>query len=240
MSENNNRGFGEDNRYEMRRRKRMNRILNGSILVVGALILFFALQLFLPSNEEASDEEQNDQSTPESEEEVDTEDSTDQTAPKDNQETETDNQSETVDTDNSPEKTSDENTQEQNQQNESNSSDSEGDNEDDQLSVPETEAEDGEWEPIGTEQSGSFSHDFDEDSQNWEEMEAALRYATDLSEEEMKVWQIENGGDVDKVIGTVSTLSNANQPLQVTMQFVENEGWKPLEVERLDSNPYRQ
>ncbi|MDQ0299803.1 type IV secretory pathway VirB10-like protein [Salibacterium salarium] len=239
MSENNNRGFGEDNRYEMRRRKRMNRILNGSILVVGALILFFALQLFLPGSEEASDEEQNDESTPDSEEEeIDTEDSTDQTAPKDNQET--DNQSETVDTDNSPENTSDENTEEQDQQNEINSSDREEDNEDDQLSVPETEAEDGEWEPIGTEQSGSFSHDFDEDSQNWEEMEAALRYATDLSEEEMKVWQIENGGDVDKVIGTVSTLSNADQPLQVTMQFVENEGWKPLEVERLDSNPYRQ
>ncbi|WP_246031732.1 YrrS family protein [Salibacterium salarium] len=227
MKDNNNHGFGEDNRYEMRKRKRMNRILNGSILVVGALILFFALQLFLPASEEVAEEDSNDQST-ETEEEVNSPDNTEPTSPDDNQDT--DNQSETVETDESD--SPDNNTNEQDQQTQTE------ENEDSEITVPEPDGENGEWEPIGTEQSGSFSHDFNKGSQNWEEMKMALRYAAGIDEEdEMTIWQLENGGE-KKAVGTVSTPSNADQPYQITIEFIEGEGWKPIDVEVLESNPY--
>ncbi|MFZ4451931.1 YrrS family protein [Salibacterium aidingense] len=221
----NHQGFNDENRYEMRKRKRMNRILNASILVVGALIVFFAVQLFLPGSEEASEEENQDNIENEESEQTEEE-----TAPEDNPQT--DNQQETEQED-SPE------TNTENEQNQDNDANEQNNQENDNsVSTPDPEEGEGNWEPIGTEQSGSFTHDFNRDSQNWAEMEAALRYATGLSEEEMETWQIENGGGPNKVTGTVSTSENADTPFQVTMEFIENEGWKPLKVERLDSNPY--
>ncbi|MFC5629786.1 YrrS family protein [Aliibacillus thermotolerans] len=96
----------------------------------------------------------------------------------------------------------------------------------------------GEWEPVGTSQTGPFQHDFNRGSQNWKEMENALRYATAIPMEEMTIWRLENGGE-NIAIGTVSDASTHDQPYQVTMQFVENEGWQPIEVIQLDHNPYQ-
>ncbi|MGY4690416.1 YrrS family protein [Salibacterium sp. K-3] len=251
---NGNQGFNDENRYEMRKRKRMNRILNISILLVGALIVFFAVQLFLPGSEEAAEDDtsepqQNEETEPSEEETTEEQTTEEQTVPEDNPET--DNQNETPDTNNqddsSPvEKPTDNSTDSEENNStteEENDSDSEPDNEEndgggDSVSIPEGGGPDeDEWEPIGTEQSGSFSHNFDTDSQNWAEMEAALRYAAGLDEEEAETWRIENGGAPNRAIGYVSTYENRQTPYKVTMEFVEDEGWKPVEVEQADSNP---
>lgn len=95
----------------------------------------------------------------------------------------------------------------------------------------------GEWEPVGTSQTGPFQHDFNRGSQNWAEMEKALQYATAIPIEEMTIWRLENGGE-RIAIGTVSDASTHETPYRVTMQFVENEGWQPIEVIQLDYNPF--
>ncbi|SFP16966.1 YrrS family protein [Salibacterium halotolerans] len=240
---NNDQGFNEQNRYEMRKRKRMNRILNISILAVGALILFFAVQLFLPGSQETAE---NDVTEPQQNEETappESETTEEQTAPEQNQETDT-NQQETPPSDNRQ----DENQTQENADSNDDSSTEDSSNNDTEreenddggntVSIPEGGGPDQEeWEPIGTEQSGSFSHDFDMNSQNWAEMEAALRYAAGLSSGEAEVWRIENGGGSNRAVGYISTYENRQNPYRVTIEFVENEGWKPVNVERAESNP---
>ncbi|MFB4164830.1 DUF1510 family protein [Alteribacillus sp. JSM 102045] len=233
MKNNNNRGFGEDTRYEMRKRKRMNRILNASIVAVGALIIFFAVQLFFSGDDQAVEEEE----TEDVAQETDTEPVEEESSPDDTPETDTNDSEESDDNRDTQDNEETEETQQDREEEES----AEEENEQDGPQIPEGDGENGEWEPIGTEQSGSFSHNFSENSQNWEEMQMALRYATGLDEadeDDIIYWRIENGGDSHTVVGVVSDKDNKNNPYQVTMEFVENEGWKPLEVEVLDSNPY--
>ncbi len=102
----------------------------------------------------------------------------------------------------------------------------------------ELEAADGEWEPVGTEQTGEFNHDFEKGTTNWNEMERALRYATGL-DDNMIVWWIKNGGSPTTAIGYVSAPDEQGTPYEVKIEFIEGEGWKPLEKEKLASNPYR-
>ncbi|SFL65121.1 YrrS family protein [Salibacterium qingdaonense] len=246
---NNDQGFNEQNRYEMRRRKRMNRVLNVSILAVGALILFFAVQLFLPGSQETaendvSEPQQNEETEP-SENETTEEQSApeqEQTAPEENQNTNNQQEDQNQDNqqnENQPQENSDSNDSRSTDDSSSNDTDSENsDNAENTVSIPEGGGPDQEeWEPIGTEQSGSFRHDFDTSSQNWAEMEAALRYAAGLSSGEAETWRIENGGGSNRAVGYISTYENRQTPYKVTIEFVEDEGWKPVNVERADSNP---
>jgi len=87
----------------------------------------------------------------------------------------------------------------------------------------------GDWDPIGTEQEEPHEVVFQEDSQDWKEMEEAIQVATEL--EDMITHWIGNGGE-QKVIGTVSSLDEADI-YRVYLNWVENEGWKPTKVEKL-------
>ncbi|SDI77196.1 YrrS family protein [Alteribacillus bidgolensis] len=224
MNNDNNRGFGEDTRYEMRKRKRMNRILNASIVAVGGLIIFFAVQLFFSGNDQAVEENETDNIAEEAETEpVEETEEESENVPEEAPETDTEESKENSDTDEIEENSE------------------EPEEEPDGPQIPEGDGESGEWEPIGTEQSGSFSHDFNKGSQNWKEMKMALRYATNLDEtdeDDIRYWRIENGGDSHTVVGIISDKNNENNPYHVTMEFIENEGWKPIEVKVLDSNPH--
>ncbi|WP_181186218.1 DUF1510 family protein [Alkalicoccus urumqiensis] len=100
-----------------------------------------------------------------------------------------------------------------------------------------------EWEPIGTQQSEPFALDsskFDRDSVNWEEMERAIAYGAGINAGNMNVYRIENGGTMQSAVGTVqSSDGDPDQPYQVRIEWVENEGWMPVDAEQLNSNPYR-
>ncbi|GAF65859.1 hypothetical protein BTS2_2758 [Bacillus sp. TS-2] len=97
--------------------------------------------------------------------------------------------------------------------------------------------EDGKWQPIGTRQSGEFHHDFNRDSVNWQEMEVALKYATGL--EDIIIWRLENGGASNRAVGVVSSLTEQNEPYRITIEFIEGQGWLPVEKEQLQENPYK-
>ncbi|WP_018924118.1 YrrS family protein [Salsuginibacillus kocurii] len=216
----------ETRRVDMRRKKRMNRLMNGAIGLVAALILFFGVQLFFSSDdvaeEEANEEDEEPEEPQEEEEEIPDDDMI--------EEDELD--------DGGPEEEPDlaEEESEENQ-------DPEENEEADDIEVDEEETEEelagphGDFEPIGTEQSGEFNHDFNTNSQNWEEMEEALRYATGINEDDIQIWRIENGGGPNLVTGYASTNENRSSPYRVEMEFIEGEGWLPTEVEQVDYNP---
>lgn len=95
-----------------------------------------------------------------------------------------------------------------------------------------TKAYEGNWKPIGTEQSGPHTTNYDDGSQDRIEIKEAIRSATGL-EDMVELW-IGNGGD-QKVIATVATPDNSDI-YRVYLSWIDEEGWQPTKVEKLKEN----
>ena len=91
------------------------------------------------------------------------------------------------------------------------------------------------WQPIGTEQTGSHTTSFEKGSKDWNEMTKAIAYGAGLDEGSMRLWWLKNGGSPDTAIGTVSEGDNP-QAYRVYIEWVEGAGWKPVKVEELKEN----
>ncbi|WP_188206238.1 YrrS family protein [Alkalibacillus aidingensis] len=91
------------------------------------------------------------------------------------------------------------------------------------------------WQPIGTEQEEPHVIDLTEESQDRQEMEQAIQYATGLEEDNIIYWWLESGGVPDRIIGTVTDLEQ-NDIYRVYLNWVEDEGWQPQKVEELYVN----
>lgn len=91
------------------------------------------------------------------------------------------------------------------------------------------------WEPVGTEQEGEHVTDFTKGSNDWEEMTQAIGSATGLSNDNMIVWWMGNGGASDKATSTVSTKDKGTY-YRVQLEWVNGSGWKPLKVEEVKGN----
>lgn len=90
------------------------------------------------------------------------------------------------------------------------------------------------WEPIGTSQTGDHVSRYDGNSVDWKEKQEALAYATGLSTDSMIFWKIKNGGDPQKSIGIVSSKDSAEK-YRVYLEWVEEQGWKPVKMDVLTS-----
>ncbi|WP_203288193.1 DUF1510 family protein [Metabacillus sp. cB07] len=88
------------------------------------------------------------------------------------------------------------------------------------------------WKPVGTSQSEPHVAQYDKSSQDWAEMIKAMSYATGLSESDMTIWFIGNNGSPNDAKGTISS-KDKTQNYKVEITWVENEGWKPVRVEKL-------
>ncbi|TRM08760.1 DUF1510 family protein [Lentibacillus cibarius] len=96
------------------------------------------------------------------------------------------------------------------------------------------EAYKGDWKPVDTEQSEPHTINFDEGSQDREEMRQAVTTATDLNEDKFVMWWIARNGE-QKAIATVSS-DDESDIYRVYLSWVSNQGWKPTKVERLKEN----
>lgn len=90
----------------------------------------------------------------------------------------------------------------------------------------------GNWQPIGTEQTGPHTTNYDKGTTDRNEMEQAVRMATGL--DDMITWWLANGGD-QKVIATVSD-PNENEIYRVYLSWIDDEGWQPTKIEELINN----
>lgn len=98
------------------------------------------------------------------------------------------------------------------------------------------EAASGEWDPVGTEQSGEHTTNYSEGSQDRTEIKRASSIATGISEDDMIEWWVGNAGDQQ----VETTISNSAQTTtyRVLLRWVDNQGWQPVQVEELSDNPY--
>ncbi len=204
-------------RSDNRKKRKLNVILNVSIGLVALLIIVVGGTLFFSGGSE--------EAVP-----ADTEQQNDDNMNVDGNDTENDGGDISINTNDS---------NEVEEPNEDNSDAEDNSNNDfDNDNEANDNSEDGEWGPIGTVQEEPFTAVYEKSHVNWDEMTRALQYATGLSENDMTVWYIGNGGDHQTAVGTVSTSENRHSPYEVTLSWVENEGWMPVSVEKKNSNPY--
>ncbi|WP_269412127.1 YrrS family protein [Lentibacillus daqui] len=96
------------------------------------------------------------------------------------------------------------------------------------------EAYKGNWKPVGTEQKGSHTTNYDEGTQDRKEMEEAAAVGAGLDPENMTAWWLGRAGD-QKVTATVSG-KNDPKTYRVHLTWVDDQGWKPTKVEVLKEN----
>ncbi|MFD2046150.1 YrrS family protein [Ornithinibacillus salinisoli] len=214
------------NKFEKRRK---NTKAISVLLLLGGLLIVVLVGFWIfggNDEEEASNDENNNEETEssiieEDNEEEDSDSSEDNNATEDGADEE-----QTENTYESNTETNEENTHEEDIETE------EADPVSDDENV--IDAYTGNWQPVGTEQEGPHTTQFVVDSQDWMEMEKAIRLATGLVEENMITWFIGNGGE-QKAIGTVSNSANTEY-YRVYLTWVDHEGWKPTLVEVLQEN----
>ncbi|WP_347862693.1 YrrS family protein [Salimicrobium sp. PL1-032A] len=96
------------------------------------------------------------------------------------------------------------------------------------------------WETVETEQNIEAPHrvSFDKGSTDWNELIEAVSVATELSEEDMITWRIENGGGPQSATAVVTDSSQENV-YRVQIEWQKKEGYKPVQLEILKENPYK-
>ncbi|WP_240050911.1 YrrS family protein [Metabacillus litoralis] len=89
------------------------------------------------------------------------------------------------------------------------------------------------WSPIGTSQTEPHSANYTKGSQDWNEMTKALSYATGIPESDMIIWFLGNNGGPNDAAGTISP-KDKSVKYKVYITWVENNGWKPTKIEKLN------
>lgn len=92
---------------------------------------------------------------------------------------------------------------------------------------------DGEFKPVGTEQTGEHVSSYEEGSVDWNEKLKAAAYATGLDMNTMTVWWVGNDGGPQKAKVKVASPGAGAAEYQVHMEWVDQKGWKPVKVVEL-------
>ncbi|WP_144501018.1 YrrS family protein, partial [Bacillus nitratireducens] len=87
------------------------------------------------------------------------------------------------------------------------------------------------WKAIGTEQGAKPAMQFKEGTVDWNEMKKAISYAVDVQESQLIFDFIGNNGN-NKAYGNVRD-KQSNKKYKVDIDWVENQGWKPVSVQVL-------
>ncbi len=225
-------------RVAKRKDKKVNKIYNILISVVVLLIVVVGAVIFLGGN----DEQTTSNDTPATSNTTESDDSgTNKGAEtsEDEDGTATDSEDEQADTDESGDDASD---SDKDTSLDKDSADSEDENKESEI-IEETPSDsnvekaytDESWKPVGTEQTGEHVTQYEQGSVDWQEMEKALAYGAGISESDMKVYWLGNGGSPDTAVGTVSP-SDDSATYRVQIQWIDGEGWKPTKVEKLKVN----
>ena len=224
-------------RMTKRKDKKINKVYNILISVVVLLIIVVGAVIFLGNDGEPVS--QNANSNPESTQSDTTNEEGNDKA--DNQ----DSNSVTNDDEQSSENEEDQNKeQDENSSEDQDSSESEEDTETVESEKVAEESTDGNveeaysdpsWKPVGTEQSGEHVTQFEKGSTDWNEMERAIAYGAGIDQSNMTLWYLQNGGEPNKAIGTVSP-KDGSSTYSVYIQWIDGEGWKLTKVEKLLEN----
>ncbi|MCM3566504.1 YrrS family protein [Neobacillus mesonae] len=226
-----NNGLNQNSRsgYRSKRRK-TNLVLNSLIIIVLALIIFVAYNIFASGNDETAS---TTKETPKSEQtqavHKEKKDNSSADEEQDSQEVSTDENQPSQESENPEEKQDEKGNPDQAEESQKVVSD--GGSSVNVLRTIENPA----WKPVGTSQTGEHVPVYDSSSVDWQEMLNAITYATGLDQSNMTVWFL--GSDrstTNASIGTVSS-KDKQQKYKVYIKWVDGQGWMPTKVEELAS-----
>ncbi|WP_085523278.1 YrrS family protein [Tuberibacillus sp. Marseille-P3662] len=225
-----------DRHYKSRTSKqkgeRADRVLNWAIGIVAVLILVVGGFIFMSITQLGSGDKQAD--TPENQQESTSNNDGDGTGATTSDDEEASNSDDNISQDETSDTTKDD----------SEASDSKNSESDDETHSTEQDtpsdgyiASDGEphmdgpWNSIGTKQEGSHELSFDEGSTDWNERLKVLTYVTGITPSERTLWYMGNMNGT--IYGVVSKNGNRQNLYVVTMEWVDQQGWKPTSVKTM-------
>lgn len=205
------------NRSQRKVKKRWNGIVISLLVFFGViLVVWVGTNLFIKSFDQASTE---DTYRSDTEDKVKNNDSDDTTPTEDEESVVVDDDADSAD------------------DNQSNTDTEEPASSEDETPTTSTDSENnGNWQPIGTEQSEPHISSYDKDSLDWKEKIEAIAYATKIPGDQMQLLWLGNNGDANSAYGVVTTANEKENPTVVYLEWVTNEGWKPTEVVKLSEH----
>ncbi|MEA1008397.1 YrrS family protein [Bacillus cereus] len=88
------------------------------------------------------------------------------------------------------------------------------------------------WKPVGTQQGATPAMTFQKGTADWNEMNQAISAAIDVPVEQLVIHRIGNNGK-NKAYGNVQD-KQSGKKYYVNIDWVDNEGWKPVLVQTLN------
>ncbi|SOC20674.1 uncharacterized protein DUF1510 [Ureibacillus xyleni] len=91
------------------------------------------------------------------------------------------------------------------------------------------------WQATPTKQTGEHVSAYEEGHIDYEEKKETFRNAVGLGEDEIIFWSVKNNGNANSSVAVVSSNdSNRSNKYRVYIEWIDNEGWKPVKVEKLN------
>ncbi|WPK11627.1 DUF1510 family protein [Lysinibacillus louembei] len=90
------------------------------------------------------------------------------------------------------------------------------------------------WQPTKTAQTGPHTSVFQEGHIDYEEKLATIFAILPIEQSNSIIWQIKNNGGADTAIAVVSS-NDKTEKYRVSIEWVANEGWKPVKLEKLNT-----
>ena len=91
------------------------------------------------------------------------------------------------------------------------------------------------WKATPTKQTGEHVSTYEKGHPDYEEKLETFRQAVQLPESNIIFWSVKNGGSPDSSVAVVST-SDKTENYRIYIEWMQNEGWVPVKVEKLNQS----
>ncbi|RWR15193.1 DUF1510 family protein [Siminovitchia fortis] len=95
------------------------------------------------------------------------------------------------------------------------------------------------WKPIGTEQVNGHQSSYNMGTTDWNEKLKAAAYAVDIPVDNMTAWWVTGGDNPENQAELTVSAKGSDETYRVYIEWVDGEGWKPVEVKKLIQNDKR-
>ncbi|QCR32965.1 YrrS family protein [Lysinibacillus sp. SGAir0095] len=89
------------------------------------------------------------------------------------------------------------------------------------------------WKVTPTKQVGEHVSAYEKGHPDYEEKLETYRQAVQLEEENIIFWSVKNNGSTDSSVAVVSNMDKTEN-YRIYIEWLQNEGWKPVKVEKLN------